>query len=61
MLYIAYLFRELQTSTREALEKLAMAEAKATTMQTGRAHYRICSGLTVFIGIAAIVVLFLHH
>lgn len=31
-------FRELQASARGALEKLAMAEAKATTMQTGGAN-----------------------
>ena len=32
------LFRELQASAREALEKLAITEAKATTMQSGRTH-----------------------
>ena len=38
IMYNHYFFRELQASTREALEKLAMAEAKASTMQTGKAH-----------------------
>lgn len=32
------LFRELQASAREALEKLTITEAKATTMQSGNQH-----------------------
>lgn len=31
--------RELQAAAREALEKLALSEAKAATMQTGRYLY----------------------
>ena len=37
--------RELQAAAREALEKLALSEAKAATMQTGRYLHDKITGL----------------